>query len=309
MSEFVEDSSGIIFSIQRYSIYDGPGIRTTVFLKGCPLRCIWCQNPESHIKSPEIAIHKEKCMECFDKKCLAACPTGALELTSGEGFVKINRNLCNLCMQCVSSCSKGGLVKIGQIVSVEDIMREVSKDVPFYQNSGGGVTLSGGEPLAQPGFCKKLLERCKKDYIHTALDTSGYADWAIFKELIKFTDLVLYDLKLMDPSEHKKFTGVDNELILKNLEKIVEENVPVIIRIPLIPKYTANKDNIEAIKKFITKLKIEEVDLLPYNPLAEHKYEILGRNYALKDLKQLEDDQIIEFKKIMEDEFKVRVVR
>ncbi len=267
---------GVIFNIQRYSIHDGPGIRTTVFLKGCPLRCFWCQNPESQIQKQEIFFHPSKCNSCG--RCAAVCPTGASHVERGPA--KIDRKSCTGCGRCVEACPAGARKGIGQLLTPEEVMRQVTRDIRFYENSGGGVTLSGGEPTAQPDFALSILQKCREAGIHTALDMCGHAPWSTLKGLLAYTDFVLYDIKHLDPGKHQRATGKDNRLILKNARKIFSTR-PMRIRVPLIPGFNDSPEAVKAIARFVkAELGPVGIDLLPYNKMGEGKYELLGRDYS-----------------------------
>jgi pyruvate formate lyase activating enzyme len=271
-----DSNRGVIFNIQGYSVHDGPGIRTTVFVKGCPLRCLWCQNPESHLPLPEIFFSADKCRGCG--RCIQACPERAIQLC--ENISKTDRRLCKGSGACVEVCPNEARALIGKWATVDEIFEEVAADSIFYRESGGGVTLSGGEPLAQPGFVAEILRRCKEAGFHTALDTSGYASWEIARQVLRNVDLVLYDFKHMDPQAHKRYTGVSNNLILENARKIHHElSIPMLARIVLIPGFNDSLDNIEATAKFIaTDLsKTIPVHLLPYHRFGEGKWDMLGR--------------------------------
>ena len=267
---------GVIFNIQRYSIHDGPGIRTTVFLKGCPLRCFWCQNPESQALKPEAFLDKGRCTGCG--KCIAVCPTGATHLS--EGSSAIERNACTGCGKCVEICPNEARRLVGRNVTVDEVIRHVLRDVKFYENSGGGVTLSGGEPTAQPDFALSILKKCKEAGLHTVLDTCGFGSWTILKKLLDHTDLVLFDIKHMDPRKHQEATGKDNRLILGNAKRIVDHK-PVRIRVPLIPGFNDAPEEVRAIVAFVKKeFNSVPIDLLPYNRLGESKYDLLERDYS-----------------------------
>jgi pyruvate formate lyase activating enzyme len=273
-------NKGIIFNIQHYSIHDGPGIRTTVFIKGCPLRCFWCQNPESQTLKPQVFFNSEKCAGCG--KCVEACPEGAIEIIDGHS--RTNRKLCKVCGNCAEVCPNEARNLMGRYVTAGEVFKEVYEDTIFYQRSGGGVTLSGGEPLAQPEFALSVLKLCKYASLHTAIDTCGYAKWSILSRVLDYVDLVLYDFKHMNPIRHKKHTGVSNKLILENARRIYHErSIPMLARVPIIPGYNDSVKNIEATAKFIanelgTSVKLH---LLPYHRLGETKYERLEQNNSV----------------------------
>jgi len=273
-----QEGKGIIFDIQRFSIHDGPGIRTTVFFKGCPLRCLWCQNPEGLVKEQEMAFTLRKCTGC--RYCIEVCPEDAI--TEQDGGRSIDPSLCTLCGECVKVCPSTALEISGRWMGVSEVMEEIEKDISFYKTSGGGVTLSGGEPTFQPQFCIALLKNCQLMGIHTALDTCGYQKWDVLDEVLNHVDLVLYDIKHIDDTKHKQFTEVSNKLILDNIRRINSKEIPVIVRIPIIPGFTDSEDNIEAIVRFVANLKsIIQIDLLPYHGLEESKYKKLGLVYQL----------------------------
>jgi len=280
---------GILLNIQRYNTHDGPGIRTLVFMKGCPLRCLWCDNPESQEKYPEVGFAEKNCIKCG--RCLEACSVGAI--VESEKGKEINREVCNKCGKCIEVCPVGALKFLGKEMSVEEVIKEVEKDILFYLNSGGGVTISGGEPTMQSEFVEALLKECHKKGIHSAIETCGYARWEDFEKVLRYTDLVLYDLKQMDPVKHKQFTGVSNELILENAKKIAAKGISMIIRVPLVPGYTDSEKNIEAVGEFVKGLgAVEEICLLPYHRLGESKYKKLGRQYKLQGLLPLDESYL-----------------
>lgn len=283
---------GIIYDIQYYSIHDGPGIRTLVFLKGCPLSCKWCCNPESQIPTPQLNFNTNKCIGCHI--CISKCPEGALNITSGCKVI-VNFKKCKHCGSCVEYCNTQALKMIGEEKTVEGIIREVEKDRIFYQDSGGGVTLSGGEVLTQPEFAKALLQGCLEQGIETAIETSGYGEWEDFKRMLPYARTILYDLKCINPQKHRNLTGVDNERILINLRFLdAKENTPYIIRIPVIPKHNTDDKTIKEIGEFIQNLhRLKVIHLLPYHCLGNSKYGSIGRKYSLTDLRPPEDEQLI----------------
>jgi|Deesub1362B_J571_1020462.scaffolds.fasta_scaffold00260_7 pyruvate formate lyase activating enzyme len=267
---------GRVFRIQRFSIHDGYGIRTTVFLKGCPLRCLWCHNPESQRFDVELAYKEEKCTGCLN--CIEVCSRRAIYWDYGNERLSIDYKLCNGCRECVEVCRNNALFLYGYDADAEDVIREVEKDSVFYRNSGGGVTFSGGEPYLQPNFLVKMLKLCKDRGISTAVDTSGYTSWKNIEESLDFVDFFLYDLKDYDNKRHLRFTGVDNRLIIKNLQKLLK-SAEVVIRIPFIPScnFQSEKD-FHGFLKLLLKLDAERVDVLPYHSLSRDKYRWLGRD-------------------------------
>jgi pyruvate formate lyase activating enzyme len=279
VDSFWMDNNGFIFDIKRYAIHDGPGIRTTVFLKGCPLRCWWCHNPEGISPAYELMYFEFKCMHC--RTCLNVCETGAITFENNNLF--IDRSLCTSCGLCTETCPTGALTLVGKKITLEELIREIEKDVLFYDNSGGGVTFSGGEPLLQHQFLIEALKECKKRGLHTVLDTSGYAPRDIFSLVLDYVDVFLYDLKLADDEEHKRYTGVSNSLIKDNLQTLVNigRGKDVILRLPVIPAITDTERNISLLIEFVSSLKgISEIDLLPFHDVSE-KYNRLGKEYKM----------------------------
>lgn len=254
---------GIIFDIKKFAVHDGPGIRTTVFLKGCPLRCAWCHNPEGIAPGPEIMVFADRCVRgCRD--CLAACPRGALKKV--RNAILLDRGLCDGCGACAEVCPAEALQSAGRTVSVAAVMDEVARDIPFYERSDGGVTFSGGEPLAQPEFLRELLLACRAQSIHTAVDTSGHAPFSAYEKLLPLVDLFLYDLKIIDDERHRRFTGVSNRLILENLEKLSRSGAALSLRVPLLPGVNDADDDLRALARFCSALaKRHPLHILPYH--------------------------------------------
>ncbi len=272
---------GTIFDIQRFSIHDGPGIRTTVFLKGCNLRCFWCHNPESINFFPEVQYFSEKCIGCGN--CFEVCPENAHKLKEGKKIFL--QESCQGCGRCVEKCYVEALILAGEEMTVAQVIEEVAKDIPFYKNSGGGVTFSGGEPLLQPEFVKALLVASKKKELHTAIDTAGNIPWKNFEMVLPYTDLFLYDLKVYDEIKHNKVTGVSNKRILENIKKLAKKDVEIWIRIPVIPGVNENIQEMEKISGFITQLtKVKLVELLPFHKLGQSKYNSLGLKSEMNEL-------------------------
>lgn len=287
---------GNVYDIQRFAVHDGPGIRTNVFLKGCPLRCIWCHSPESQNFENELFFSKGKCIgieECG--KCIKECDKQALskkfkkeDACKEVCTVSIDWKKCQKCFKCVAVCPTEALNKVSKKLTIEDCINIISKDAKYYEESGGGVTISGGEPMSQFEFVKALVKECKLYGYHVALDTTGYAPLEKYMEILPYVDLFLYDLKCMDDKMHQKLTGVSNELILKNAIMLAEAGARFQIRIPIITGYNDSYKNIEETVLFCGKIvnvapqkgkAIDRVQLLPYHSLGESKYEKIGRDY------------------------------
>jgi pyruvate formate lyase activating enzyme len=268
-----KENSGIVFNTVRFSIHDGPGIRTTVFLKGCPLRCDWCHNPESQDFRPRLMLFAERCRQCGD--CVAACPRHGIG-DPAEGL-KIPEE-CDACGSCAEACVAGARQIAGRRATVAGLMDELQRDVVFFDESGGGVTISGGEPLAQPVFARGLLAACRERGIHVALDTCGFAAPDVFANVSALADLVLFDLKAMDCETHERFTGVPNGTILENLRTLAETGRPAIVRFPLIPGVNDSPRELSALSRFVRSCGLSRLDVLPYHRIGADKYARLGGN-------------------------------
>ena len=274
--------TGRIFDIKRFAVHDGPGIRTTIFLKGCPLRCVWCHNPEGISPEPELVHYARQCLGCG--ACVQACPNAAHEMVEAREHV-YHRDRCTRCGACVRACLADALALLGREVTVAEVMAEVRKDASFYAHSGGGVTLSGGEPLLQSRFSRELLRECKREGFHTALDTCGHFGWAALRAALPHLDLVLYDLKHTRADLHRRYTGAPNQRILRNLHRLAELAVPVEIRIPLIPTVNDSVEVADAVAALLAPLgNIIGVRLLAYHRLAGSKYARLGRESTLLEV-------------------------
>jgi len=271
--------NGMIFDIKRYAVHDGPGIRSTVFLKGCPLRCAWCHNPEGIAPGPQLAVNPRCCIGC--RACVAACPRGAIELSYAGPVV--TRECCDDCGACARACPSEALTMRGERVSAEYVIGELAADRAFYDDSGGGVTVSGGEPLLQPEFAQAILSGCCDLGLHTTLDTSGHGSPEALDALLPSVDLILYDLKFMDAAAHLLHTGARNRLILDNLMGCSDSGIPIIIRVPIVPGYTAAPENISAIAQFAAGLSAPPlaIELLGYHRFASAKYAAVGMDCAL----------------------------
>ena len=282
------DHRVVVFNIQRFSIHDGPGIRTTVFMKGCPLKCAWCSNPESQEPMPQLMVRDIKCVACG--QCVDACPAGAITLSEDAGR-RIDWHRCDQCFKCVQVCLYDSLTVIGTHMSVEDIVEEVEKDRIFYKNSSGGVTISGGEPLQQYSFVYELLKALKQHGLHTALDTSGCAPPEVFDQLLPYVDLCLFDIKQLNPASHREYTGVDNDLIIANARRVATQ-VPTWFRIPLIKNFNDSETEFKKVVEMALDLGVEKISLLPYHEGGKIKTHQIGKAYAKDQAAASTEDHI-----------------
>ena len=283
--------TGRIFDIQRFSLHDGPGIRTTVFFKGCNLHCYWCHNPESQSPGNELQQYPAKCIGCG--QCLLHCPRGALSRVAGA--IEIDRTLCDGCGICADVCCAGALVLAGRLSTAASVMDTVRRDRAFYEKSGGGVTISGGEPLFQHEFLTELLTLCRAEGINTAIETAGHVPWAWFEDILDLTDLFLFDIKHAEEARHRQGTGVGIELIRHNLEGLLQRKARVWVRIPVIPGFNADPADMGWIAESLAHLQvIEKVELMPFHRLGTGKCESLGRTYAAEHLSPPSREALIE---------------
>ncbi|MEG6511700.1 trans-4-hydroxy-L-proline dehydratase activase [Desulforamulus ruminis] len=293
-----------IFNIQKFCIHDGPGIRTTVFFKGCPLSCLWCHNPESQNFSKEIFYHPEKCVQCG--QCLTKCKQGAVE-RQGEILTQ-DRRKCVACGECTDFCSHNAREIAGREYSLDELLAEIEKDRPFYEQSKGGVTLSGGEALCQIDFVADLVKACQKRGISVAVDTCGQVPFSSFERILDFVDIFLYDIKIMDPVLHEKYAGQSNRLILENLRRLVERGARVYLRLPLIEGVNTQDDNIREVIAFIKGMNLPLIHLLPYHDMGKSKYLRLNREYPGPLLKRPSDERLEQIKSLFEaSQFKVKI--
>ncbi len=293
---------GLIFNIQKFCLHDGPGIRTLVFFKGCPLRCRWCSNPEGMTSRPELAVKSDKCISLKScGLCASVCPQKAVGQNE-DGRVLIQRELCSSCMACVEICPAKALERMGKLMSVDEVIKKVKADEAFYSRSGGGLTLSGGEPLLQPEFAVALLERAKEEGLETAIETTGCSEWEKARPVFERLDFIFYDIKLFSSELHEKNTGVPNRLILENFAHLCEEfpDKPVTVRTPVIPGVNDDVQQLQTIADFIEKnarSKKVRYELLPFHNFGSAKYEFMGKSYPLKDLHSMSTEHVEGLKK------------
>lgn len=300
---------GTVFNIQKFTIHDGPGIRTEVFFKGCPLSCKWCSNPESIRPELEVGVYSNRCIgvdHCG--YCLTACELsqGKILVIENNKVTGINREKCTKCNKCVEACPSNALMNWGKKMTVPDVMKVILSDREYYKKSGGGVTLSGGEVLVQWEFAQELLKECKKERLHTCIESTLHYRTNVLDQIYPYVDLVITDIKHMNAAQHKELTGVSNKLILNNIKRTVELNMPLVIRIPVVPNHNNDENNIRATAEFITKElgnQVKQVQLMPYLPMGTEKYKSLGINYPMSDFKHVErsdwEENILHLVKLM----------
>jgi len=289
-------NNALIFNIQKFSVHDGPGIRTTVFFKGCPLKCMWCHNPESQNINKEVLYDSKKCVLCGH--CQKICPTNAIKIENDILTTDISK--CNHCGKCNIYCINGAREVVGKDYSLDEVVNEVMRDKVFYEQSNGGVTISGGEPLLQIDFIEELLKKLKEEKIHTAVDTCGAVNFEILERAAKYTDLFLYDLKLMDDEKHKEYVGVSNKIVIENLKKLSLIHNNINIRMPIIEGVNDDNTHIEKTLELLKDLNIKKINLLPYHNIARHKYEKLGLVYKDKKMAIPSDVKMNSFKELFE---------
>lgn len=278
--------AGTIFQVQRFSVDDGPGIRTTVFLKGCPLRCIWCHNPESFSPLPQLRWREDKCVRCG--RCALACPEGLHEPEQGGRLLHGER--CLHCGKCAAACPTGALELLGYRAEAEDIIGEAVRDRPYYEQSGGGLTISGGEPTCQPEFLLELLRLAKQEGLHTCVETCGFAPWRIFQQLLPLTDLFLFDYKATGEENYRKFTGVSGQLILENLDRLSKAGASILLRCPIIPGYNDSEEHFACIRQIVREKKgVLGAEVMPYHNMGAVKWKDLGLPYTLGEMPSASD--------------------
>jgi pyruvate formate lyase activating enzyme len=283
-----DNHKGLVFNIQKFSIQDGPGIRTTVFMKGCPLNCPWCSNPEGMSRDQQLISNDRKCIGCM--KCAEVCPVNAI--SSIDGMRVIDWKRCNNCLECTKVCPSRALEAAADEMTVDEVFKVVAQDAPFYRNSGGGVTISGGEAMLQWEFALELFKKCKNAGFNTVLDTTAHCKWEHLEEVLDYVDLILFDVKHMDPDRHKEKTGVTNELILENLEKAAKKT-KIWIRVPLIPGYNDSEENLRQVAELASRIKADKVSILPYHEYGKQKYPRVGGEYGFNEADILEPDNEI----------------
>jgi pyruvate formate lyase activating enzyme len=300
----IEEPRGLIFDIQGHSVHDGPGARTTVFMNGCPLRCYWCCNPEGLFRRPVMLYSEQKCARCG--ACLQACPHGAITIAvDGRTLIHDRDEFCNQCrtMECVNACLHEALTIAGKYYTADDLMRVFRRDRQFW-GTRGGVTFSGGEPLLQRDFITGVLKKCKESYIHTCVETTACLPTDYFRQITEYIDWVFVDIKMMNPQGHRDLTGVDNAPILRNIELLARDdwNGAVIVRIPVIPNVNDTMENIRATARYVRKIGLEVINILPFHRLGESKYRKIGKIYRLANQASPSDESMYRLKSMVEAE-------
>jgi pyruvate formate lyase activating enzyme len=295
----LDKKTGLVADIQHYSLQDGAGIQCTVFLKGCPLRCLWCHNPEMINPNMEVWYNAAQCTRCG--KCIEVCPTKAIRGYQAERV--IDKSVCiarTNCRKCVEVCPNAALSIVGKEMVVEDAVNEVRGDVVFFRRSRGGACISGGEPLLQDDFAIEFLKKCQDHAINTSIETCAYGSWDKLSKIAQYLDLILVDIKHMDPVKHKEGTGVSNELILENIAKLAKTGKHIRIRLPLIPGYNDSTENLKKTAEFMVAHNIKYLDLLPYHSFAENKYKRLGRQFETAGIKEHSEEEVAKHKALLE---------
>lgn len=292
------EQTGLVFNIQKFSIHDGPGVRTTVFLKGCPLSCKWCANPESQLSKTQITYDAQKCLRC--SRCVRLCPERALTAAE-DGRIHVAFEKCSACLECVSMCPGGALSAEGSFETVHSVFEKCMQDKLFYEDSGGGVTISGGEGMLQPEFCRQLCARLKEQGIHTAIETTGCVGEKVFRELAPCFDLLLFDVKHYDGEKHREGTGQDNTQIIENLRWAAEQGLEILPRVPVIPGFNDSLEDAAGIAALIKKLGLKSVQLLPFHQMGERKYEFLNMEYTLSGVQMLHVEDLEGYKQVFID--------
>lgn len=292
------EQTGVVFNIQKFSIHDGPGIRTTVFLKGCPLRCAWCANPESQLGKVQIMYDAQKCLRCG--KCVETCPEQAISL-GADDRIHVDFHKCSGCLSCTQICPGRALTHEGERRTVEEVFAVCMQDELFYEESGGGVTISGGEGMLQPDFTEPLIRKLKAHGIHTAIETTGYIRKEVFQRLAPQFDLLLFDVKHYDPEQHRAGTGVRNEQIIENLAWAYEQGIEILPRVAVIPGFNDKLEDAAGIAALLNRIGLDRVQLLPFHQMGERKYEFLNREYAMAGIKNLHAEDLQDYQKVFLD--------
>lgn len=287
--------TGVIFNIQKFSVNDGPGIRTVVFFKGCPLHCKWCANPESQLQIPQIFHDAKKCTSC--QRCKEVCPSQSI--TFNEGKIHLDPYTCQHCQKCIKECPNSALEMQGSTKDIDEILKVVMQDEVFYEESGGGITLSGGEILMQPDFASELLKASKEKNLHTCIETTGFTTLDNFRKVIEYVDYIFFDCKHWNDKKHQEGTGVSNTQILSNLQYAIETKKEVLVRIPVIPGFNADLEDAKGFAKIFNEIGVKQCQLLPFHQFGENKYDLLNENYYYKDVPALHKEDLKEYQEIL----------